>query len=172
VAVEAALAHPDRVSALAVVCSALDWTEAPAELREAMDEADGIGEGGDVDRAVELELRIWVDGQGRREPVDPALREAVRAMNRLAWEHGLAAGGDSVQLDPPASGRLEEIAAPTLVITGEHDVPFMTESCRSIAAVVPGARFELMTGVAHVPPLERPDAFAALLTDFLTEVER
>jgi pimeloyl-ACP methyl ester carboxylesterase len=43
----------------------------------------------------------------------------------------------------------------------------MTESCRLLAHEISGSRFELMRGVAHLPPLERPDVFAERLLDFL-----
>ena len=167
IALETALEYPDRVRALALVCCTAAWDDAPDGLVERMEEAEAAGEGGDVDRAVELELRIWLDGDGRAEPLDPELREGVRAMNLRAWELGLESTGSAERPMPPASTRLGSVGVPTLVVAGEHDVPFMTESCRSLANAIPGARFELMRGVAHLPPLERPAVFAPLLLDFL-----
>ena len=170
VALETALEYPQRVGALALVCCAVDWDSAPAALRARMEEADEAGEAGDIERAVELELRIWLDGHGRPEPVDSTVREAVRTMNLRVWALVLESTGSSVALVPPASPRLGSLAVPTLVVAGEHDVPFMTESCRSLAAAVPGARFEVVVGAAHLPPMERPATFAALLLDFLRSV--
>jgi pimeloyl-ACP methyl ester carboxylesterase len=170
IALETAFEYPDRVGALALVCCTIDWGDAPDGLVARMEEADAAGEAGDVERAVELELRIWLDGSGRAEPLDPALRESVRAMNLRVWELGLEGTATAERLTPPASTRLESIGVPTLVVAGEYDVPFMTESCRSLAAVVPRARFELLDGVAHLPPIERPAVFAPLLLDFLASV--
>jgi pimeloyl-ACP methyl ester carboxylesterase len=167
IVLETALEYPERVGALALVCCAVDWDTAPADLVAKIEEADRAGEAGDIERAVELELRIWLDGHGRPEPLDPIVREAVRTMNLLVWTLALESTGALVSLVPPASGRLASVAAPTLVVAGEHDVPFMTESCRSLAAAVPGARFELVGGAAHLPPMERPALFASLLLDFL-----
>jgi 3-oxoadipate enol-lactonase len=170
IVLETALEYPQRVGALALVCCAVGWDSAPADLVARIEEADQAGEEGDIERAVELELRIWLDGHGRPEPVDPMVREAVRTMNLRTWTLVLESTGSSVSLVPPASGRLASVAAATLVVAGEHDVPFMTESCRSLAAAVPGARFELVGGVAHLPPMERPAVFASLLLDFLGSV--
>lgn len=170
IVVETALEYPQRVGALALVCCAVDWDTAPTDLVTRMDEAEEVGEEGDVERAVELELRIWLDGQRRTEPVDPTVREAVRTMNLRAWTLALESTGDSIALSPHASHRLGSIDVPTLVIAGEYDVPFMTESCRSLAAAVPGARFELVSGAAHLPPVERPAVFARLLLGFLDSV--
>jgi len=82
IVLETALEYPQRVGALALVCCAVDWDNAPADLVARIEEADEVGEEGDVERAVELELRIWLDGYGRPEPLDPIVREAVRTMNR------------------------------------------------------------------------------------------
>jgi pimeloyl-ACP methyl ester carboxylesterase len=163
---DVALAHPDRVRALVLVSCSARGMQAPADLRARIDEADGAGEAGDFDRAVELELRIWLDGVGRRTPVDPRVRERVRAMNRAAWERVLDSAG-TIALDPPAAGRLAEVGVPTLVVAGEHDQPWITEACRTLAREIPNAAFELVEGVAHLPPLERPDVFVELLDDFL-----
>ena len=38
-----------------------------------------------------------------------------------------------------------------------------------IAEAVPDARLEVMQGVAHLPPLERPAAFLQLVNAFLDE---
>jgi 3-oxoadipate enol-lactonase len=171
IGLELALSHPERVSALVLVCCAVDWSEAPAQLVQRIQEADSVGESGGVERAVELELQIWVDGDGRVEPVDPAVRERVRDMNRGVWELALASEGEVDRLDPPPAARLGEVRVPTLVIAGGHDQPFMRESCRAIANAIPGAQFELIEGVAHLPPLEQPDVFARLLIDFLASSE-
>ena len=168
VELDVALAAPERVHALVLVCCSARGMPPPAELRALMDEADEAGERGDIDVAVELELRIWVDGVGRPAPADPSVRERVRQMNRRAWERALE-GAARVPLDPPASQRLADIAPPTLVVAGEHDQPWITDSCRVIAEAVPDARLEVMQGVAHVPPLERPAAFLQLVNAFLDE---
>ena len=166
VCLETALAYPDRVSALVLACCAVDWSTAPEGLVERIREADAFGEAGELDRAVELELRIWIDGERRQAPVDPGVRGLVREMNTLVWELDRESDGEQVRLVPPVAGRLGEVGCPTLVVAGEYDVTWMTESARAIAAAIPDSRFELVEGVAHLPPLERPDAFARLLLEF------
>jgi pimeloyl-ACP methyl ester carboxylesterase len=167
IALGTALEYPDRVGVLALVCCTVAWDDAPDGLVERMEEAEAAGDEGDVEHAVELELRIWLDGDRRTEPLDPEIRESVRAMNVRAWELSLESTGAAERLTPPASTRLESVGVPTLVVAGEYDVPFMTESCRLLASGIPRAHFELIRGVAHLPPVERPDLFASLLLGFL-----
>jgi pimeloyl-ACP methyl ester carboxylesterase len=66
--------------------------------------------------------------------------------------------------------RLQEIAAPTLVIVGEEEVdPGVLASAR-IAARVPGARFAVLPATGHLSAIELPRAFESRLLEFLGEV--
>jgi pimeloyl-ACP methyl ester carboxylesterase len=55
---------------------------------------------------------------------------------------------------------------PTLVIWGGEDRLLPPEHGRRLAALIPGARVEILDGVGHVVPLEAPGAFARLVADF------
>ena len=70
-----------------------------------------------------------------------------------------------------ALDRLGGITAPTLVIAGEQDLLTPPWVAREVADGIPGARFELVTGdgSSHVLPLERPDDFNQLVTNFLAQ---
>jgi pimeloyl-ACP methyl ester carboxylesterase len=66
------------------------------------------------------------------------------------------------------SGRLSEIAAPTLVIAGEFDVILPPRCGRVVADEIPGAQFEVMPEQAHQPFQEVPQAFNELVDAFWT----
>ena len=70
-----------------------------------------------------------------------------------------------------AIDRLGVITAPTMVIVGEQDLLTPPWVAREVADGIPGARFELVTGdgSSHLLPLERPDDFNTLVTNFLAE---
>jgi 3-oxoadipate enol-lactonase/4-carboxymuconolactone decarboxylase len=55
------------------------------------------------------------------------------------------------------------IAVPTLFVAGEFDIATPAEGVRSLSELVPGARFEILKGVAHLPVLENPQASEALV---------
>ena len=67
--------------------------------------------------------------------------------------------------------RLGAITAPTLVVVGEQDLLTPPWIAREVADAIPGARFEVILGAgsSHVVPIERPDAFNRLVSDFLAE---
>src|SRR5258708_2087268 len=84
IAVEAALARPSTVESLVLVApgGAL-LGESPSELRPIWAaEVDAL-DGGDIDGAVEVNLRAWVDGPERPpEAVNPGVRAFVGRMQR------------------------------------------------------------------------------------------
>lgn len=64
---------------------------------------------------------------------------------------------------------LAGVRCPTLVMVGEQDParPF----CEVIAGAIPGSRYEVIARAGHSPQLEAPDAWLAVLTDFLAGLD-
>lgn len=62
--------------------------------------------------------------------------------------------------------RVREIQAPTLVISAEHDYPFLANK-QAWASEMPHAEYVEVPGAHHALPMEMPDAFHGLLADFL-----
>jgi 3-oxoadipate enol-lactonase len=65
------------------------------------------------------------------------------------------------------TGALPRIANPTLVVVGELDAATPLDLARELARRIAGARFVLLPGCGHCPPLEQPDAFLAAVRPFL-----
>lgn len=61
------------------------------------------------------------------------------------------------------SAALWEMDTPTLLIWGRQDAVAPLRTGQMAAAVIPGARLEVMDQVGHTPMLEAPEAFNALL---------
>ncbi len=59
---------------------------------------------------------------------------------------------------------------PAMVIAGDRDGATPPDMVRDLADLIPGARYELMRGVGHLPCVEKPDEYAALLTGFLNDI--
>lgn len=66
---------------------------------------------------------------------------------------------------PTASLRL-----PTLAIAGSEDGITPPDLVRETADLIPGSRFALIRGGGHLPFVERPSAFADVLTRFLQDI--
>jgi pimeloyl-ACP methyl ester carboxylesterase len=171
VALEVALAAPDRVAALVLVGSGLpghDWSK---EMVATWEEEEAALRAGDLDKAVDVVLRTWVAGPGRElEDVDPDVRARVAEMQRRAYELQASIEDDEELLVEDVGGRLGEIQAPTLVLVGEEDVPDIQAIAGRLAREIPGARFEKIPNTAHVPSMERPEEFDQLVLGFLETV--
>lgn len=174
VALDFALVHAQRVRGLVLGAPAIGGLEWSEEIRRLGEQEDALLDAGDLDAAVELNLRLWVDGPRRdAATVDPAVRAQVGEMQRRAFEVQVAAyaaveqPGPPQRLHPPAAARLEEVAAPTLVLVGDADVRDVLERADLLGARIPKARKVVLANVAHMINLERPEEFRALVVEFL-----
>jgi 3-oxoadipate enol-lactonase len=172
-ALELAIARPELVRALVLVGAGLPGHDYSAEVQAYSQAEDEAVARGDLDGATELNLRMWVDGP-RRAPadVDPGVREAVREMQRRTLELRAPLWEQLEQdfLVPDLAGRLGEIRVPVLVLVGEEDVGDIHTIAARLAEAIPGARSATIPGAAHVPNLERPADFDALVLRFLADV--
>jgi 3-oxoadipate enol-lactonase len=168
-AIEAAIAAPERVSALVAV-GARTGTPVSPELRAGWERVDELYEAGDIAGAVEYELRMWVDGPDRSpDAVDPEMRERVREMNGALFTRD-DVDGEELPLDPPAAERLAEISAPTLILYGDKDVIDVRQAAGPLVAAIPGARLAVIPDASHLPQMERPGLFNEIVLGFLLEV--
>jgi len=83
---------------------------------------------------------------------------ACRAMARLREE----------PLDP----ELGRITAPALVVAAADDQLCPPKAAEIIVSGIPGARMEVVEGSGHQLPVQRPDALAGLILDFLATTTR
>jgi pimeloyl-ACP methyl ester carboxylesterase len=169
VALDLAIAHPDRVDRLVLVASGLEgWDMAP-EMAAADDAEIEAFEAGDLETAAWDQVRFWLDGPERGEDeVDPALRQLVYEMQLHAYQID-DPSADLSWLVPEYRPRLGEIEVPTLVLAGSLDRVDMRRIAPVLAAEIPGARHQELPGVAHLPPLEDPEGFLAVVRPFLLE---
>ena len=169
VAVEVALARPDLVSSLLLVSpgGALieERTAGLAEFAAAESEALGRG---DLEAAVQANLDWWVDGPGVPGRVPPEVREAVRIMQRRAFEITEHWTDDrEVELEPPAIARYAQVGVPTLLLVGGLDLDAIHAAAARLATGIPGARRVDWPDTAHLPSMERPDDFTDLARGWL-----
>ena len=59
---------------------------------------------------------------------------------------------------------------PTLAIAGANDGTTPPDLVRETAELIPGHRFALMRGAGHLPMVEKPAEYAALLAGFLSDL--
>jgi 3-oxoadipate enol-lactonase len=157
IALETALARPDAVPRLVLVAPSLGdhtWSE---DMTSYWVEEEELLEREDVGAATELTLSHFVE---------PHVHDAVRPMQRRAYELQLAAGDQEVLWPEPQP--LSSLQPPTLVVLGERDGPDFWAIAERIVREAPNARLEVVAGARHLPSLERPDEFDELVVPFLS----
>jgi pimeloyl-ACP methyl ester carboxylesterase len=164
VALRVAVVAPERARALALISARAEEIAVSERLQAVWDAEEEAAERGDIDGAVQAVVDGWT-----LPDAPPELRDHVAAMQRRALELQLAAGElaqapDPLQEGPDWPARLR---MPVLLAAGEHDLPDFREAVHVYKGRLPHARAEIIAGAGHLAPLETPDAFRALLLDFL-----
>ena len=172
IALDFALAYPERVEALVLGAPALDGYPVSPEVEQFGAEEEAALDRGDLAAATELNLRMWVDGPHRApDQVSPTVRERVREMQHHAFSLPFPEGAQTQFLEPPAIERLIDLQTPTLILIGDLDVPWMLAIANHLATHIPGAKQKTIPGVAHLLNMEKPELFNQWVLEFLQEVE-
>ena len=95
------------------------------------------------------------------------LLDSVSRVHQASFEKTLEA---SVSQDRAAP--IEQIAVPTLVITGDEDRVYPPAMAQDIARRIPGAELVTLKGIGHLSNLEQPDEFNQAVLDFLIRQEK
>ncbi|MBL0143198.1 MAG: 2-succinyl-5-enolpyruvyl-6-hydroxy-3-cyclohexene-1-carboxylic-acid synthase [Betaproteobacteria bacterium] len=163
-----ALRHPDRVAALALIGATPGIADAGERAARAA---------ADLELAASIE-RDGIDAFSRQweanplfasqSAAPPALREAMRKQ-RLGQDPARLAGAlraFGTGFQPPVHEELERLTLPVLVVAGELDTKF-TGIARTMTGRIPGSVLRIVAQAGHAVPLERAQACAAELEDFL-----
>jgi pimeloyl-ACP methyl ester carboxylesterase len=154
IATDLAVHRPDLLGPLVLVDAVGLRTDAPMPDLFIMEPAEAMGvlfAGGAPPATA-----AGADG----DPVEVIVRmyEEQAASARLMWKR---------PYDRQLERRLHHITVPTLVVWGGEDRLLPPAHGRRLASLVPGARYAEIAGAGHVVPLEAPERFAELVTDFV-----
>ncbi len=171
IVVDLALEYPALAASLIVVNGTPSGFEPRGEPPPYLFEMIAATQQGDIERASELQLRIWVDGPHRTpDQVDLQVRARASAMNRIFVANGTWAIADLQPLnplDPPAIRRLDEIRIPTLIVAGALDHAENLRAADVLAAGIQEAKQIFIPDAAHVPNMEQSALFNRAVLEFL-----
>ncbi len=100
--------------------------------------------------------------------LDPRVRAALRAQRLAQRPEGLAMSlrGAGAARSEPRWEQLGGLCRPTLLVAGALD-PTYVANARAMARRLPRASVAVIAGAGHAVHLERPEAFARVVTAFL-----
>lgn len=177
IAIDFALAHPDRVGALLLIApgySGMDYDHVPGgkatfERDETLSKAAvDAWTAGHLDEATEHLRELWASAVSG--PALDLFRTMVRDNAKEVFEDR------SAQFErrnaAAAAGRLGEIRAPTHLLVGDRDNPAMPHLARYLARGIAGSRLDIVPGADHLLNLSAPKAFDAAVAEAITRVSR
>ena len=157
VAVDFALAHPQAVEGLILVGAAVNGFKPTEHFMK------------------RTQTLVTLISQGRLADAvkDPYIltpsAEAQRAfvVADLTAHPGNFGAAQMIKDGPEVMERLGEIKAPTLIVTGEVDIPDVQAHAGALEVLIPGARRVIVPDSGHFLYLEQPQVFADLVTRFV-----
>ena len=167
------LRYPSQVSSLILESATPGIQHEEERLRRSA--ADEILARGIEDCGVEAfvadweRLPMWESQRALPDEVLQHQRELRLRNHASGLANCLRGMGQGAQ--PSYWDRLAEIHVPVLLIAGSLDRKF-AGIAGQMGIRIPGATLSLVPGAGHAVHLERPEQFAALIRDFLSERER
>jgi pimeloyl-ACP methyl ester carboxylesterase len=166
-AVDFALANPGRVIGLVLVGTSITgapWSATADERAIEMAEEDAW-ERGDLDLLNRVQAHEWLDGpRAQSGRVGGAARELFFSMNAAALGKPELTKEEA---RPDAWSRIEDIAAPTLLVVGDEDFSALIDRHETLSESMPNAFAVVLEGAAHIPSIEKPNLVNSLLLQFL-----
>jgi 3-oxoadipate enol-lactonase len=153
--------HPDMVDRLVLIDTTPRYID---DMRRMWVERAATARAKGVPALVDDLLQIWFT-QGFLATNPPAVQYVRNTFARTS--------GEGYALACEALGAAElrayarQIAAPTLVVCGDNDVPSFLDAARWLTETIPQARLAWLGPARHASILEQPEAFCRAVREFL-----
>ncbi|WP_170403885.1 3-oxoadipate enol-lactonase [Ruegeria arenilitoris] len=128
------------------------------------DRMDAVRQGG-IEALADATMERWFSKKFRASP-DHLLWRNMMVRQPVDGYLGCCAAISGTDFYTPTSG----LRLPTLGIAGSEDGSTPPDLVRETIDLIPGSKFELIRRAGHLPCVEQPAEYAALLRDFLTDI--
>jgi pimeloyl-ACP methyl ester carboxylesterase len=156
-----ALTYPESCSALVLVDASLHGY--PFKTFS-LDESILTAKEGDIKRANEEWLQHELFTSARNNTtVFNILKQVIDAYSGWHWLHK----NPWTPLDPPSLQQLYKIEQPTLVITGEQDLPDFQEIANILSQQIPHSKKTVIPNAGHVCNMESAALFNEITAEFI-----
>jgi pimeloyl-ACP methyl ester carboxylesterase len=105
-------------------------------------------------------------GETTRE-TNSTVESTIRRLIKQQSPEGIRAAIQRMMDRADATPIVSAVRVPTLVIVGDEDTLTPVEESRRLAETIPAAQLEIIPRAGHLPNLEQPERFNAVLTRFL-----
>ena len=169
IAIDFALEHPEMVDGLFLIGPVVHGMEYSVEFRERANRNNEPMERGEV----EAWARNWSQDKflvaGTNEKARRKIYDELVANAEKLKKYDAAL---EEKLTPPASERLREIKAPTMIVVGAADIADVKAHAGAIKAGIHGSTLIVVEGAGHLFQLEKPEEAVTRLNDFAEKCAR
>jgi pimeloyl-ACP methyl ester carboxylesterase len=172
IATSFAMRHPDKLAGLVLSGGCTGMSEAGVEERDAFRQSRQVPlDQGKTPADFAPAVVNVLAGPDAGEDIRQRLFDSMAAIPAATYRDAL-----NCFTNPPERFDFSKLAMPVLMMSGEHDRLAPPAEIRDVAGRIaetaPDAsvRFEVIASAGHVCNVERPDAYNAVLTEFLSEV--
>jgi 3-oxoadipate enol-lactonase len=151
-------ARPDLVSKLVISNSAVKIGN-----EQSWEQRISAVQSGGIESLADGIMKMWFAPEFHRNAPDQL--SLYRTMLARTNPAGYIACCEALR-DADFTAQAAHINVPTLFIAGEHDGSTPAALVQASAQLVPGSRFEVLEGVAHIPCVEKQLEYAKLLRTF------
>lgn len=163
-ALDFALERPEVAEAIVAVAPSLSgYRWADPGIDELVDRVDREVRHGALERAMDIELAVWV-------PLSSGAGPTAARVRGIAMDNLQVLQLDDALLEPSSSAtaRLGDVHAATLVIVGDRDLGEIHAIADLLVASIPGATKRVVAEADQLVNVCRPDRFNRLVLDFLS----
>lgn len=168
IAGDTAIEYPELVRGIVVSgASVSDFQYTHEATRKIVADSHRALHSGDIEGWLKIFLRA-VSGPFRSpDELDPRILEHLRDMAvHTVTKHTPGERDWHVPMTDTWA-RVPKIDVPVLMVNGTLDVPDLIADAERFAGTVPNGRSVLVEGASHLPSLEKPEEFNAIVLDFL-----
>ncbi len=167
VALDFALAHPQATRALVLVDAVISGWQWSSQHAASLAGVRGVARAAGADAGRRDWLRHALFAPACEQPA--VARRLAEMVNGYSCWHWL---NDDPRraAESPATDRLGQLTAPTLVLVGERDLDDFQGIADLLEREIAGARKVVLRGVGHMANMEDPTRFNEVVLDFLAAI--
>jgi 3-oxoadipate enol-lactonase len=158
--------YPHRLSGL-ILAATFPQADTEEAIKTRRATADRFLQQGSVLPGGEMIAKLIAPASLKRDP-DIAVKVFTMIAHTPPAGAAAALRGRALRKDYTQS--LTRITVPTLIIVGTEDVYTNVETAKQIHQSIPNSHLEIFDGIGHLPNLEAPDHFNAILHDYLANI--
>jgi 3-oxoadipate enol-lactonase len=164
-AIDCCLAYPDGVSSLTLIDPGLGGYRYSDTTRAGLADVVRLAREGDLEAA----KRRWLElGFFTRSLAIPDVAGMVRTMVGDTSGYRWYGVNQPLKRIPAAAESLGRLRVPTLIISGEDDLPDFRAAADYIHRSAAGSRYVVVPHAGHLSLLDNPEPVTAAVMDFLT----